>query len=88
MASRGPATGGCAPAFPQPTNYTWAREEVGGCLTYTCCHTCMQVGSPLYLTDLLDTGKVQEAAHLARVGQGAGFGQVNLRFRNLSGHIW
>ena len=42
----------------------------------------------MYLTDLLDTGKVQEAAHLARVGQGAGFGQVNLRFRNLSGHIW
>ena len=35
-----------------------------------------EVGSVLYLTDLLDEEKHQEAADKARVGPSAGFGQV------------
>ena len=57
----------CSSMFPSPFNLSLEGEG----------DFQEDLGDPLYLTDLLDLGRLGEAARRARVGPEAGFGQVN-----------
>ena len=56
----------CSSILPSPSNSSLEGEG----------RSHEDVGDPLYLTDLLDLGRLEEAARRARVGPEAGFGQV------------